>query len=132
MEHKEPPERVKQIDTPEGHQRLLKAEWRELAAFAWNKYLSEGRGAVIINLRRGRESGTGVQIPTSYVAEGSSRLAKLGGWPGDEIAEIVRQYDPRQEVVFIFMRLDGDVFHYLVSDELTPPQAHRAKSVKDR
>jgi hypothetical protein len=124
----QPPEQLKENDTPEGHQKLLRSEWREFAAFAWGKYLSEGRGAIIINLRQGRLSGSKLQVPTSYLAEGSQRLAKLGGWPGEEVAQIVRQYDPEQDVVFLFLRLDGDVFHYLVSDELTPPQAYREEA----
>jgi hypothetical protein len=126
MDRMQPPERIKEIDTPEGHQRLLRSEWRKFAAFAWEKYLAEGRGAIVINLRRGRQSGSGLQLPTSYLSEGSARLAKLGGWPGEEMAQMIEQYDPEQDVVFIFLRLDGDVFHYLVSDELTPPQAYQS------
>jgi hypothetical protein len=123
-----PPQQLIENDTPEGHQKMLRSEWREFAAFAWGKYLSEGRGAVVVNFRRGKQSGSRLQIPTSYVADESPRLAKLGGWPGEDIAQIVRQYDPQQEVLFLFLRLDGEVFHYLVSDELTPPQAHQEET----
>lgn len=128
MDHTQPSERIKEIDSPEGHQNLIRTQWREFASIAWGRYLSEGRGAVVINLRRGRESGAGLQIPTNYIAEASKRLRDLGGWPDEEITQIIREYVPEQEVVFLFLRLDGDVFHYIVDDDLTPPEAHRAKT----
>ncbi|HXG92953.1 MAG TPA: hypothetical protein VNN73_11380 [Blastocatellia bacterium] len=122
------------IDTPDQHITFLKRQWRALAAFAWQKYLSEGRGAVVVDLRNASTDGPNLNVPTFYIAEASERLAKLGGWPNQEIAEVVRDYDPEQDVVFIFLRLDGDIYHYNVSDELTPPKAHAARqtSVKAR
>lgn len=65
------------------------------------------------------------------MAEGSRRLANRGGWPNEEISDVIREYDPEQDVVLIFLRLDGDVFHYNVSDELTPPLAYKTKSGAD-
>jgi hypothetical protein len=131
MKHTDAPERIKEIDSPEGHHRLMRSQWREFAALAWRKYLSEGRGAIIVNLRRGKETGRALSIPTNYMAEGSESLARLGGWPGEEVAQIVSEYDPAEDVVFLFLRLDGDVFHYLVSDEISPPQAYQAAIGKE-
>jgi hypothetical protein len=102
-------------------------QWVDFAAFAWRKYLSEGRGAVVVDLLRASKSAGVLQVPTYYVAEESERLSYLGGWPNDEIAEVVSDYDPEQDVVFLFNRLDGDVFHYNASDELTPPNAYQSK-----
>ena len=78
----------------------------------------------MIDLRNASKSGENLQIRTYYVADASERLANLGGWPNEEISDVIREYDPEQDVVLIFLRLDGDVFHYNVSDELTPPQAY--------
>lgn len=112
------------MDSADGHQTLIRMQWRDFAAFAWRQYTARGRGAVVVDLKRAaEEESSSTQIPTYYVAESSEQLAKRGGWPSEEVEELIREYDPRQDVVFLFIRLDGEVFHYNVSDELTPPDA---------
>lgn len=120
-------ERIKAIDTPDGHQTLIRAQWRDFASFAWKHYLSEGRGAIVVDMSRAREEGSGLQVPSYYVADRSEKLARRGGWPGGEVAEVVAQYDPELDVVFIFLTLEGDWLYYLVSDDLTPPRAYGSK-----
>lgn len=115
--------RIEDFDTPEAHLKFIKSQWREFAAFAFRKYLAEGRGAIVFDLRNASRSGEKLQVRTYYVADASRQLAKLGGWPSDEIKEVVSEYDPEQDVVFIFLRLNDDVFHYNVTDELAPPKA---------
>lgn len=126
-----PSGRVEDLDTPDAHVTFIRSQWRDFAAFAWEKYLKEGRGAVVVDLIKASKSGESLQVPTFYVADGSERLSRLGGWPNEEIAEAVGEYDPEQDVLFIFLRLDGDVFHYNASDELTPPMAHRTRLKAD-
>ena len=116
-------ERIKAIDTPDGRQTLIRAQWRDFAAFAWKRYLSEGRGAIVIDMSRAGDEGSGFQVPTYYVADQSERLARGGGSPSSEVAEVVSEYDPELDVVFIFLTLEGDWLYYLVSDDLTPPEA---------
>ena len=116
-------ERIKALDTPDGHQTLIRTQWQDFAAFAWKHYLSEGRGAIVIDMNRAAEEGARFQVPSYYVADESEKLASRGGWPNEEVAEVVREYDPEQDVVFIFLTLAGEALYYLVSDELTPPQA---------
>jgi hypothetical protein len=123
--------RIEDLDTPDAHVTFIRSQWSDFAAFAWGKYLSEGRGAVVVDLMKALKSGEKLQVPTYYVADGSERLSKRGGWPNEEIADVVKEYDPEQDVVFIFLRLDGDVFHYNASDELTPPQAYQTKRKAD-
>jgi hypothetical protein len=120
-------ERVKAIDTPDGHQTLIRAQWRDFASFAWKRYLSEGRGAIVIDMSRAGDEGSGFQVPSYYVADQSEKLARRGGWPSSEVAEVVAEYDPELDVVFIFLTLEGDWLYYMVSDELTPPQAYKLK-----
>lgn len=127
MGHTIPSGRIEELDTPMGHIAFIRAQWRDFAAFAWEKYSSEGRGAVVVDLRNASKSGANLRVPTYYVADGSERLAIRGGWPSKEIAEVIKEYDPEQDVVFIFLRLDGCVFHYNASDELRPPEAHAAR-----
>ena len=122
-----PSGRIEDLDTPDAHVTFIRSQWRDFAAFAWGKYLKKGRGAVVVDLMKASKSGEKFQVPSYYVAEGSERLSKRGGWPNQEIADVVNEYDPEQDVVFIFLRLDGDVFQYNASDELTPPQAYHEK-----
>jgi hypothetical protein len=126
-----PSGRVEDLDTAEAHITFIRSQWPDLAAFAWRKYLTEGRGAIVVNLRNASKSAGHLHVPTYYVAECSQRLTNLGGWPNEEISDVIREYDPEQDVVLIFLRLDGDVFHYNVSDELTPPRAYKTKSGTD-
>ncbi|HEX5736364.1 MAG TPA: hypothetical protein VF131_26270 [Blastocatellia bacterium] len=121
-------ERIKAIDTPDGHQTLIRAQWRDFASFAWKHYLSEGRGAIVIDMSRAGDEGKGFQVPSYYVADQSEKLARRGGWPSSDVAEVVADYDPELDVVFIFLTLEGDWLFYLVSDELTPPQAYDSKA----
>ena len=123
-----PSGRVEDLDTPDAHITFIRSQWREFAAFAWEKYLAEGRGAVVIDLRNSSRTAGNLYVPTYYVADGSERLTKRGGWPDEEVAEIIREYDPEQDVVFIVLRLDGDLFYYNVSDELDPRRAYEQKA----
>lgn len=126
MAHTNPPKEIKAMDTPDEHVTFMRLQWATFAAYAWEKYLSEGRGAIVIDLRNASKDGPMINVPSYYVAQGSERLLSRGGWPSTEVAEVVEDYDPEQDVVFIFLRLDGDVFHYNVSDELTPPKAYES------
>src|SRR6185312_4982472 len=122
-----PSGRVEDLDTPDAHITFIRSQWAEFAAYAWRKYLSEGRGAVVINLRNASKTPKGLHVPAYFISEGSKQLTDMGGWPDEEISEVIREYDPEQDVILLFLRLDGDVFYYNVSDELTPPQAYKAK-----
>jgi hypothetical protein len=122
-----PSGRIEDLDTPDAHVTFIRSQWRDLAAFAWRKYQSEGRGAVVVDLFKASKTDGGLQVPTYYVADGSERLLTGGGWPSVEIAEVIKDYDPELDVVFIFVRLNGEAYHYNASDELTPPQAYQTK-----
>jgi hypothetical protein len=111
------------LDTPEEHQRLIKNQWLEFAAFAWRHFGKEGRGAVVVDLRDPSKSGSATLVKTYYVAQGSEPLAKLGGWPIEDIADAINEYDPRQDVLFLILRREYEPLFYVVSDDPPPPQA---------
>lgn len=127
MSHLSPPQKILALDTPDQHGTFIRTQWPSFAAFAWERYKSEGRGAIVIDLRHASVNGPAINVPVTYVAEGSDAFVRRGGWPNEEVIEVVRDYDPAQDVIFIFLRLDGDVFHYNASDELTPPEAYEAR-----
>ena len=120
-------DRVEDLDTTQGHIAFIRSQWRDFAAFAFEKFLSQGRGAVVVDLKSAEKADDNLRVPTHFVADRSEPLRRLGGWPSDEIQEIIQTYNPELDVVFLFLRLDGDVFHYNVSDDLTPPEAYSSK-----
>ena len=79
-------EEIRKLDTADGHETLIRAQWRDFASFAWQQYQLRGRGAIVVDLKRaladGNPSGS---IPTYYVADESEQLKQRGGWPSDEI-----------------------------------------------
>jgi hypothetical protein len=127
MSNNEVSEKIKALDTPDMHQTFLRSQWEEFAAFGWASFLKEGRGAIVINLKRASFDASGLQMPAFYVAEGSQSLARQGGWPSEEIAQVVREYDPELEVVFLVWRLDDEMIHYIAMDEITPRLSYEAK-----
>lgn len=122
---------IEDLDTPRGHLAFIQSQWRDFAAFAFEKFLSQGRGAVVVDLKSAEKLGDNLRVPTHYIADRSEPLRKLGGWPSDEMEEIIHTYNPEQDVVFLFLRLDGDVFHYNVSDDVSPPEAYSAKPLPE-
>jgi hypothetical protein len=127
MEQPDLQETLRQMDTPDMHETMLRAQWPDFAGFAYAGFLNEGRGAMVVDLKRGVMTENGLLIPSFYAAEGSDKLARLGGWPSPEIAEAVRDYDPELDVVFLVWRLNDEIFHYVASDELTPRQAYEKR-----
>lgn len=130
MAETSPAKQIEALDTADQHVTFIRSQWAGLAAFAWEKYQSEGRGAIVIDLRNATIVKGNLNVPTYYVAAGSQRLSERGGWPSADVAEVIQDYDPEQDVILLFLRLDGDVFHYNVSDDLTPPKAYQAKHKK--
>ena len=124
-------DRIEDVDTPQGHLALIKSQWRDFAAFAFERFKSQGRGAVVLDLKNAEKIGGKLRVSTHYVADRSESLERLGGWPSREIEEIVQTYSPEQDVVFLILRLDGDVFHYNVSDEPAPPEASFSKAHRE-
>ncbi len=120
-------EQIAAMDTPRGHYDFLRSQWQNFAAFAWSRFLAEGRGAVVVDFRNAAKAGSGIHLPTYYVAEGSDKLVKRGGWPSAEIAQAISDYLPEEEIVFIVLRLDGDVFHYVGTADPAPPAAYGVK-----
>src|SRR5258705_8509362 len=73
---------IRKMDTADGHETLIKLQWRDFAAFAWQQYQARGRGAVVVDLKRAVDEGSPVaQIPSYYVADSSEQLKARGGWP---------------------------------------------------
>ena len=124
MDEAQRQEKLAQIDTPDMHESILRGQWSDFAHFAYAGFLHQGRGALVVDLKRAQLTESGLQVPSFYVAEGGETYTRLGGWPNPEIADAVRDYDPELDVVFLVWRLNDEIYHYVASDELTPRQAY--------
>lgn len=107
------------------HKRFLQANLALLAAFGWEHFQQEGRGAVVADeqdfIHAPEPQYT--RISLRYLAEGSPRLQELGGWPGDKEAGWVKTYEPDARLVVFIVREDHGVSSYLLIPPIRPPQA---------
>lgn len=68
-----PSGRVEDLDTADAHITFIRSQWPALAAYAWQKYLTEGRGAIVVNLRNASKSAEGRSRP--YLLRGRRQPA---------------------------------------------------------
>ncbi len=127
MSKKDSQTKLLEMDTPDMHQAMLRGQWKDFAAFAYENYKAGGRGAIIVDLKNTEFHGDDFTIPTWYVAESGKDFEKMGGWANDEITQAVADYDPELDAVILVHRLDGDYFHYVATDQLTPRRAYEKR-----
>ena len=101
------------------------ARWEPLAAFAWDRYLSLGRGAVVISkqelIASDDENDTDSSaefepgyVPIEYVP------------PSDDFLPLMHQYDPEQEFLLVVSEPEGaDTLLRLQCDGMARPSPQR-------
>ena len=114
------------------HKRFLAANWKLLAAFAWEYHQKLGRGAVVADERDFIHAKvpqfTGIHL--RYVAENTALLKELGGWPGDREANWVATYDPQIQVVLFIVRDKAGISGYLAHTNPRPPEAYAQRQAE--
>jgi hypothetical protein len=107
------------------HKRFLVANWKLLAAFAWEHYQKQGRGAVVAEERDfiRTEVPQFTTLRLRFVAQNTALLKDIGGWPGDKEAGWVASYDPAVRVVVLILREGGGTSGYLAGATPRPPEA---------
>lgn len=114
------------------HRDFIQANLLALAAFAWEHFQQEGRGAVLVDERdfiHAPQPRYAV-LHYGYVAERSERLRALGGWPGDREAGWVATYDPDERFVVFVVREEQGLSSYFVNSPTKPSQAHAQQSAR--
>jgi hypothetical protein len=68
------------------HKQFLSTNWEMLAAFSWEHYQQEGRGAVLVVEEDfvHAETPQYTTVHLRYVSDASPVLKDIGGWPGGE------------------------------------------------
>jgi|SRR5215213_3056565 len=65
-------------------------DWEKLAAYAWENYQNKGRGAVVLDVRKGLRINDEPAPALHYWAKGGQQIPMLG----KEVEEMVDSYDP--------------------------------------
>ena len=97
----------------------IEACWNQLAAYAWQRYVREGRGIVLVNGDFEGEVVVGYQTPQTAVEAGSA-------WPDDLVAA-VQGYTPATDIVLL-VRQPGTSGGMLLGMRTTSPRLPPAKA----
>jgi hypothetical protein len=113
-------------ESRESHLEFIRINWPVAAAFAWQQYRRQGRGCIVFDVARAKDPPPGEphlfgETPGAYVPYRVVRAAN-----DDDVKRMVKEYDPRLEVVFVFLRQDGGVSGYRLRtrNQQTPPEAY--------
>jgi hypothetical protein len=103
-------------------QNLIAANVDRISAISWDGYQKAGRGVVLIYGEEADEKR--LQIgPLVYFSEAEAQ-AEGDGWPTEEVADIVKDYDPEREVIVI-VRWRDDTDAYRFKPPIAPPAAYK-------
>ena len=100
-------------------QQLIAANVERISALSWDGYQREGRGAVVIEGQT-TEKFEIAGGPLDYVSDKEAQETR-DGWPTEDVAGIVKAYNPESEVIVI-VRWRGEVGVYRFKPH-TPPRA---------
>ena len=102
-------------------QNLIAANINRISALSWDGYQREGRGVVLIDGEVADDQTFEVG-PLTYVSEPQAE-AERGGWPIEDVADIVKVYDPESEVIVI-VRWHNGIGAYRFKPPISPPAAY--------
>ena len=88
--------------TDEEFDRLLEACWEQIALYAFAQYKEAGRGAVLFERHGLDEDVLNDQVDLGYTVYKPGRPEALA-------ARMIEEYDPEWEIVFQYLRADGNV-----------------------
>jgi hypothetical protein len=113
-------------ESRESHMEFIRINWPVAAAFAWKQYRSQGRGCIVIDVAKAKDAPPGAshlfgETMGAYIPYKVVRVT------GDaDVKRMVKDYDPRVEVIFVFLRVDGGVSSYRlhIRNQPSPPEAY--------
>ena len=99
------------------HLAYIDKYWDTIAAFAWQEFITHGRGALVVENGHEPEDDDTVFVPLTMLTD--SPVVH-------EYAALVQNYDPRREVVIIFLSPPCSVSAYTgtLVGRNSPPQAY--------
>lgn len=120
---------IKELDNPEGHNRLIGGFAFQFSARAWEGHKNFGKGALVINMSEITEvkGNPGFfAVSPKYAPTGGDLLTALGFWPHQEMEQALKDYDPEKEVIFIVCSTDGmtHLYSWRPPEQISPPPAY--------
>lgn len=104
---------------PDFQQAYVNTLWNTLAAYGWEKFSAVGKGVIYLH--------SFYTFPDQRVASQTEYIA-AENVAGEELTQMVRDYDPLQAIVVLFGLSDGSGIPYTFvpgSEQLTPFEAFR-------
>lgn len=118
-------ELVLKLYTPEGRDEFVNTHWRDIAAFAWERYTVKGRGAVALNMVEAESLSPimpAIEMPVAYYTPSDINPSDEGN--GRLLREI-QEYEPEKEIVLCMMDSEHDGWASRVKSNVTPPRAYK-------
>ena len=113
-------------ESRESHLEFIRINWPVAAAVAWQQYRQQGRGCIVFDVSQAQEPPSGEsylfgETPGRYLSYKAIRASS-----DDDVMRMVQKYNPRTEVVFVFLRTDGGVSSYRlhIQGQPSPPEAY--------
>jgi len=129
---------IEEIDTQEGHHRLIDQYWNGFATMAYLGHLQEGRGVVVLDLNGLTElevHSSNLEPLMHYDVFDGFKLDSLEeGSVKDQFIQIqkmIESYDPDKEIIVLVYASDFDqsaklsVYRLPHGKHLTPPEAYK-------
>ena len=129
---------IEDIDTEEGHCRLIYQYWNGFATLAYYGHLQEGRGVVVLDLNGLTELEVNAENLGPLMHYDVLNAFQIGSLGEDSVADKFRQiqklvetYDPTKEIVVLvygkdFQETANFIVHRLPHGQLlSPPEAYK-------
>lgn len=101
---------------------LVDTHWETAARHAWRQFQQRGRGAIVFPLHsEGVQDDASERTPLKYLTINDESAAKEGAF--SKLHELVRTYDPEQEIVAAAVLPDERTVFEVYDHEPAPPQA---------
>jgi hypothetical protein len=114
------------------HKDFLKANWKLIAAFAWENYRGTGRGAVLVP----EEDFIHAETPQlkglrfHYLAAEDSDAPPFHGILSEKEVGWLESYDPDARAVVCIIRDGGGVSSYLIGGRARPSEAFASQKAE--
>ena len=114
------------------HKDFLNANWRRIAAFAWEHYLNKGRGMVLVHEEYFVFASTPQYAPLRfrYLPADDTGMKEFPDWEGSKEQAWIETYDPAERVILVVFRYDSSVSSYFAGTKPSPPDAFKAEQAK--
>lgn len=101
---------------------LVDTHWNTAARHAWRQYQQRGRGAIVFPVHpEGVRDDASGRTPLKYLTFNDESAAEEGAF--STLHELVRTYDPEQEIVAVAQLPDERTVFEVYEREPAPPQA---------